>query len=61
MMQTCLLCGSTDLEITGIYIAPDGDTFAVYYVCGTCWEGLGPDAIGSLAEAALAGVGGTVN
>jgi hypothetical protein len=32
---------------------PDGDTFAVYYVCGACWEDLGPDAIGTLAEAAL--------
>jgi hypothetical protein len=32
---------------------PDGDTFVVCYVCGAGWEDLGPDAIGTLAEAGL--------
>lgn len=59
-MQTCLLCGSADLEMTGIYLFPDGEHVAVYHLCGDCWQ-LGHVATALLAEAALAGVFETMN
>jgi hypothetical protein len=57
---TCLLCGSSAISITGVYISQAGEVLSVYHLCGGCW-GLGPAAIGPMAEAALSGDRVTMN
>jgi hypothetical protein len=60
MNNTCLLCGSPAVAVTGLCISPAGTIEAVYHLCSCCWS-MGQAAIAPMAEAALCGAQITLN
>jgi hypothetical protein len=52
----CILCGSSQIAATGIFLPNDGEMMVVYSLCERCWR-FGTDTVAVLVDAALEGMG----